>query len=192
MARKINLLPWRAERRKQQRNEFFTLMGMAAAATLLLVFMVRVYYQQLISHQEARNDFLQAEISKLDEKIKEIESLENEKERLLARMKTIEQLQTSRPVIVHLFDELVGALPEGVYLTEIAQQGDAVTLKGAARSNARVSSFMRNLDASGWLRDPALEIIESKEVDQRRISSFSLTVKQKKQEGAEEQNEEAT
>ncbi|MGH8643559.1 MAG: PilN domain-containing protein [Gammaproteobacteria bacterium] len=145
MARKINLLPWRAERRKQQRNEFFTLMGMAAAATLLLVFMVRVYYQQLISHQEARNGFLQAEISKLDEKIKEIESLEKEKEHLLARMKTIEQLQTSRPVIVHLFDELVGALPEGVYLTEIAQHGDAVTLKGAARSNARVSSFMRNL-----------------------------------------------
>ncbi|MGH8654331.1 MAG: PilN domain-containing protein [Gammaproteobacteria bacterium] len=109
--------------------------------------MVRVYYQQLISHQEGRNDFLKAEISRLDEKIKEIESLE--KKRLLARMKTIEQLQTSRPVIVHLFDELVGALPEGVYLTEIAQQGVAVTLKGVARSNARVSSFMRNLESSG-------------------------------------------
>lgn len=116
MARKINLLPWRAERRTQQRNEFFTLMGIAALGTLLLVFMVRVYYQQLISHQEGRNDFLKAEISRLDEKIKEIESLEKEKERLLARMKTIEQLQTSRPVIVHLFDELAGALPEGVYL----------------------------------------------------------------------------
>lgn len=179
MAR-INLLPWREELRKQRKQEFGIAMGVALAVTGLLFFAVWWHIEQRIDYQESRNRFLEDQIALLDRKIKEIQELEKEKQRLLARMRAIEQLQTSRPIIVHLFDEIVHTLPDGVYLTEINQQGETITLRGVARSNARVSNFMRNVEDSEWLTDPKLTVIETKEKDGTRLADFTLVVKQKR------------
>ncbi|MGE0387817.1 MAG: PilN domain-containing protein [Gammaproteobacteria bacterium] len=180
MAR-INLLPWREELRKQRRQEFGAAIGLALLGTGLLWLLVYFYYGQRIDYQGERNAFLESQISQLDKKIKEIDELEKEKARLLARMRAIEELQTSRPVVVHLFDEIVNTLPDGVYIKELNQQADVITIRGVARSNARVSNFMRNIDQSQWLTNPQVSIIETKEVQGRRISDFTLTVKQKAQ-----------
>jgi len=177
MAR-INLLPWREERRKQQQIEFFTILGVAAAITVLLWGAVHLHYTQRIGHQDMRNQFLETQIARLDEKIKEIEDLEREKERLLARMRAIEQLQTNRPLIVRLFDELVTSLPEGVSVTKVEQSGKNITINGMAQSNARVSSFMRNLESSDWLEDPKLDIIQAETAEGLRISNFTLRFNQ--------------
>lgn len=179
MAR-INLLPWREELRKQRKREFGIAMGVALAITGLLFLVVWWHIEQRIDYQESRNRFLEDQIALLDRKIKEIQELEKEKQRLLARMRAIEQLQTSRPIIVHLFDEIVRTLPDGVYLTEINQQGETITVRGVARSNARVSNFMRNVEDSEWLTDPRLTVIETKEKDGTRLADFTLVVKQKR------------
>lgn len=177
MAR-INLLPWREERRKQQQIEFFTILGVAAAITLLLWGAVHLHYTQRIDYQDMRNQFLETQIARLDEKIKEIEDLEREKERLLARMRAIEQLQTNRPLIVRLFDELVTSLPDGVSVTKVEQSGKNITINGMAQSNARVSSFMRNLESSEWLEDPKLDIIQAETAEGLRVSNFTLRFNQ--------------
>ena len=177
MAR-INLLPWREERRKQQQIEFFVILGVAAAITLLIWGAIHFYYTQRIDYQNMRNQFLETQIARLDEKIKEIEDLEREKERLLARMRAIEQLQTNRPLIVRLFDELVNSLPEGVSVTKVDQQGKNITINGVAQSNARVSSFMRNLESSEWLESPKLDIIQAETAEGLRISNFTLRFNQ--------------
>lgn len=178
MAR-INLLPWREERRRQQRTEYFAILGITAAAALIVWGIIHFYYAERIAYQQERNNYLGVEISKLDRQIKEIEELEKEKARLIARMKAIEALQTSRPIIVHLFDELVDTLPEGLYLTEVAQKGTAITVKGVAESNARVSGFMRNIEKSVWLGNPKLQIIQTGEVTGRRLANFTLTAQQR-------------
>lgn len=170
----INLLPWRAARRKQQQRDFFALLGLAALLTLVGWYGFHNFYTQKIDYQNMRNQFLGQEIAKLDERIKEIESLEREKERLLARMRAIEQLQTNRPLIVRLFDELVRSLPEGVSVTSVEQQGSSITINGVAQSNARVSSFMRNLESSDWLRNPQLDIIQAQTAEGLRVSNFTL------------------
>lgn len=177
---RINLLPWREELRSQRRTEYLTALGMTAVFAAAVWFGIHLYFQELIEYQESRNAFLSAEISKLDKKIEEIRQLEKEKESLIARMKAIETLQTSRPIIVHLFDELVTTLPEGVYLKEVSQNGDSVTIKGVAQSNARVSNYMRNVESSEWLKDPKLSIIQSKTENGSRIADFTLTLKQTK------------
>ncbi|MGR8918663.1 MAG: PilN domain-containing protein [Gammaproteobacteria bacterium] len=177
MAR-INLLPWREELRKQKRQEYLTVLGICAVVATALWFGVHLYYGELIKQQERRNDYLSQHITKLNKKIKEIKELEKEKENLIARMKAIETLQTSRPIIVHLFDELVSTLPEGVYLTSVRQQGKKVEIKGIAQSNARVSSYMRNIENSEWLKKPRLSIIETKNQSGRRIADFTLTMRQ--------------
>ncbi len=174
MAR-INLLPWREARRKQQQNEFFSLLGIAALATLVIWYGFHFFYSEKIDYQKnTRNQFLEQQISRLDERIKEIEALEREKERLLARMRAIEQLQTNRPLIVRLFDEMVRSLPEGVSLTSVKQEGANITINGAAQSNARVSSFMRNLESSDWLQNPKLDIIQAETAEGLRVSNFTL------------------
>jgi type IV pilus assembly protein PilN len=135
-------------------------------------------YAGKIEYQEARNAYMESEIVALDKKIKEIESLEKEKASLLARMNIIQRLQSSRPQVVHTFDELVMTLPDGVYLTSITNQGDKITLNGVAQSNARVSSYMRAIQGSEWMTDPKLTIIETteeKKTDRnQRISKFIL------------------
>jgi len=177
MAR-INLLPWRAELRKHRRNEYLTIVGAFAGLTVLLWGLVHYHFQERIEFQGERNGFLLTEIATLDKKILQIQELEKEKQRLIARMKAIETLQSSRPTIVHIFDELVASLPEGVYLKEVAQNANVITLKGVAESNARVSSFMRNIEKSEWLRDPKLEIIQSSDDSGRRIANFTLRMTQ--------------
>jgi len=162
MAR-INLLPWRAERRANRQKEFYGMLGLAAVGGLVLSFLIWFHYNQQISGQNTRNQFLQAEIQKMEGKITEIEALDKQKDRLLARKKVIEQLQANRSQMVHLFDSLVRTIPDGVALASIKQEGEILTLEGRAQSNARVSNYMRNLESSGWMTNPDLSIIEAKE-----------------------------
>jgi type IV pilus assembly protein PilN len=181
---RINLLPWRAELRKRRRNEFFMGLGGAVLAAGLVVLLASLIMGGIIDNQKERNQLLQSEIEALDQRIKEIIDLEQKKQRLLARMEIIEQLQRSRPEIVHVFDELVRTLPEGVYLTSIRQTERQIELKGAAESNTRVSAFMRNIDKSDWLAQPDLEVVEvktAKKTDPNavRASEFTVTARQK-------------
>lgn len=174
----INLLPWREELRAQRKKNFIMSVFLAAVLAAGVVGLVHMYFVERTDYQNARNTFIEQQITQLESKIKEIEALEREKERLLARMKAIETLQTSRPIIVRLFDELVTTMPEGVHLKEVIQKNDVVTVKGIARSNARVSNFMRNVEASEWVKNPELTIIETRNADGTRISNFTLTFKQ--------------
>ncbi|WP_411851988.1 PilN domain-containing protein [Stenotrophomonas sp. LGBM10] len=161
MAR-INLLPWRAERRKQRQRDFYTMLGFAAIGGVLLSLLIWFYYDRQVTGQGDRNSFLQAEIEKVKEQNKEIERLDRQKDRLLARKKVIEELQAKRSQMVHLFDALVRTIPDGVVLTALKQEGDILTLEGRTQSNARVSAYMRNLEGSGWMTKPELSIIEAK------------------------------
>lgn len=162
MAR-INLLPWRAERRKQRQREFGIMLGMAALGGLLLSLLIWFYYDMQVSGQSDRNAYLQTEIDKVKEQNKEIDRLDEQKNRLLARKAVIEQLQAKRSQMVHLFDALVRTIPDGVVLTALQQEGDVLTLEGRTQSNARVSAYMRNLEVSGWMTNPELAIIEARE-----------------------------
>ena len=175
MAR-INLLPWRAERRKQRQKEFGVMLGMAALAGLLLWFLFNMYYNAQISGQKERNQFLEQEIAEVDKKIVEIEALDRQKARLLARKDVIEQLQANRSQMVHLFDSLVRTIPDGVILTGIKQEGEKLTLEGRSQSNSRVSTYMRNLEGSGWMTKPDLSIIEARDGVAGLPYAFTLSV----------------
>ncbi len=166
MAR-INLLPWRAERRKQRQREFMTMLGFAAIGGVLLSALIWFYYDRQISGQGDRNTYLQAEIEKVKAQNKEIERLDRQKDRLLARKRVIEELQAKRSQMVHLFDSLVRTIPDGVVLTSVKQEGDILTLGGRTQSNARVSAYMRNLEGSGWMTKPELSVIEAKKPDDK-------------------------
>ena len=176
MAR-INLLPWRAERRKLRQKDFLGMLGLAVAAGVLASFLVVSWYSGRISNQNGRNDYLKAEIAKVDTQIKEIEELDKKKGKLLARKEVIEQLQSNRSQMVHLFDSLVRTIPDGVSLMSIKQEGDILTLGGRSQSNARVSTYMRNLEGSGWMTNPDLNIIEAKEGNPGLPYEFNLKVK---------------
>ena len=184
MAR-INLLPWRAERRKLRQKEFVSMLGLAAGAALLISFLIVMYYSGQVEGQQNRNSYLRNEILLVDEQIKQIEELDKKKANLLARKQVIEQLQASRSQMVHLFDELVRTIPEGVRLTSIKQAGDILTLEGLAQSNARVSSYMRNLEESGWMSNPDLTVIETKGDDKGLPNQFTLRVTMRSPEGSD-------
>lgn len=173
---KINLLPWREEERRQKSKEF----GMTAAVVALvgvgIVFAGTRVAQQKMDHQHARNNYLQTEIDKLQKELKEIKELESTKSDLLARMDIIQQLQTKRPQVVHTFQQLAERVPDGVYFQSLKQEKDRIVLQGRADSNARVSTLMRNLDASDWFKQPDLDIIESA-VDSG-VSTFKLRLSQ--------------
>lgn len=175
---RINLLPWREQERKQKQQEFFISAGVVAAIAAVIIGLVHLYHVQLIDAQELRNDYLNNQIAVLDKKIKEIQQLEKEKQRLLDRMRAIEQLQRNRPLIVRFFDELVASLPEGVSVTQVTQDDNRITINGEAESNARVSSFMRNLESSQWLKDPKLDVIQAMSAAGTRISRFTLRFQQ--------------
>ncbi len=176
---RINLLPWREELRKERQKNF----SLSAVAAVVLGagvwFLYSNHVEGNIEYQHARNEFLKKEIALLDEQIAEIIDLEAQKEKLLARMKIIEELQKSRPQIVHLFDELVKTLPEGVYLTSIVQNGTRLEIKGVAQSSSRISSYMRNIDGSDWLGDPDLGVVEVADDGRRRNARFTLFANQK-------------
>jgi len=157
----INLLPWRDELRKRREKEFVITAVIAALMMGAVVLGVHLHYESRIAYQNQRNSFIETEIAALDKKIKEIEDLKKERDRLIARTKVIQNLQAGRPEIVHVFDELVTTLPEGVYYTKVAQKGRALNLQGVAQSNARVSSLMRSLETSTWFENPSLVEIKS-------------------------------
>lgn len=180
MAR-INLLPWRAELRKQQQKDFAAAIMLGLALTAAIFLLVRSHIASEIEYQGQRNQFLQSEIAVLDGKIKEIQNLEAQKKKLLAKMEVIQQLQSSRPEIVHLFDEIARTVPEGVFLNDLTQSDKNLTINGFAQSNARVSAYMRSIEASPWLKDPVLTIIESRDPgkdSKKGKSRFTLLVKQ--------------
>jgi type IV pilus assembly protein PilN len=175
MAR-INLLPWRVERRKLRKKEFLTMLGISAAAGVVLWFLINMYYNNQISGQNDRNAYLHDQITQVDTQITEIDELDKKKAKLLARKQVIEQLQANRSQMVHLFDSLVRTIPDGVILTSIKQEGDKLTLEGRSQSNARVSTYMRNLEGSGWMSKPDLSIIEAKAGDAALPYTFTLSV----------------
>jgi len=186
MAR-INLLPWREAERSRRQKQFAIAAFSAAAAVLLIGLALRFQLDSMIDGQEARNDLLSNEIRLLDIRIKEVRELEATKADLLARMDVIQELQQSRPEIVHLFDEVVDAIPEGVYLTRLTQTGSQIVVEGRAQSNARVSAFMRKINAAEWINDPVLLLIENKDQTGTGLSHFRLGFAQKRQEQATEQ-----
>lgn len=179
---KINLLPWREELRQQKKQDFFTAIGMSVLATIAIIGFVHLYIEGLKEYQQQRNKLLQDEIVLLDKKIEEIKEIEEKKSKLLAKIELIQKLQESRPEIVHLFDEIPRVTPEGVFLTKFTQVGATLTFNGKTQSNARVSAFMRAIDASAWLQASRLEVIQSPgKTNSEQLSDFVLYAKQGKQ-----------
>ena len=172
----INLLPWRVELRKDCQMYFLISVGAAMLAAVIVVGGANLVYGSRIDGQKDRNNLLDREIKVLNESIKEIEGIDRQKERLIARMEVIEELQQSRPEIVHLFDEITRNLPDGVTLNAITQQGRSIRLNGVAQSSTRVSSLMRNFDDSEWVDDPDLERIETIDGGQTR-ERFDFTLR---------------
>ena len=174
MAR-INLLPWREEQRKEQTRQFTSMSIISALFAAAVVLLVHVNFAEAIDYQDSRNSILNSEIAKLENELREIKDLENTKKKLLARMEIIQSLQQRRPQIVHVFEEIVRTLPDGIYLTSIVQQGKQLKFTGIAQSNGRISAYMRNIDASDWLDTPRLKVIETKNKDDRG-SEFVLEI----------------
>lgn len=171
---RINLLPHREERRKRARQHFFVLAGGTAVIGFLVVVLVHGFYAAKIESQDDRNRFLKSEIVKLDKDIAEIKKLRDEIQALLARKQVIETLQADRAQTVHLLDQLVRQMPEGVYLKSVTQKGLRVNMLGYAQSNARVSTLMRNIESSPWLENPVLVEVKASDVSKRRVSEFNL------------------
>lgn len=173
---RINLLPHREEKRKARRQQFFVTAGLLVALGGLVVFMVHSVIGGYIGRQEEKNAFLKKEIAALDKEIDEIKRLKEQIESLLSRKQVIENLQANRAETVHLFNELVRQTPEGVYLKSLKQTGLKISLAGNAQSNARVSTLMRNLEASPVLEQPTLVEIKAAMVNNRRVSDFVVEV----------------
>lgn len=175
----INLLPWREERRKVRQQTFQIRLALAAIVAIVVLILWWLGLSSAISNQNERNAYLSDQIKQIDKQIADIKTLQQKKAQLLARMNIIEQLQASRMASVHLFDQLVKTLPAGVYLTQVSQNGSQLTIQGVAESSARVSTYMRNIDASAWMSDPNLQVVQK---DTRidfgaRAQQFTLTAK---------------
>ena len=184
---KINLLPWREERRKKKQKDFINFMELSVLTGVLIVGLIHTSIEALKTHQEQRNQLLQNEIILFDKKIVEIKDIEEKKKQLQTKIDLIQQLQESRPEAVHLFDEIPKITPDGVYLTKLTQTGSELIFEGKSESNARVSAFMRAIEASSWLQKPTLAIIKlpdklsSNKNDTEPLSDFSLHALQGKQ-----------
>ncbi len=183
----INLLPWRQELRKEQQRQFFTIMIMSLALMVLIILASHLQINRMISTQESRNDLLSSVIKDVDTQLTEIKNLEAEKRRLLDRMKIIQQLQRDRPEVVRLFDDLVRTVPNGIYLKQVKQQAKGLSIDGFAQSNARVSSFMRNLDAAQSMSNPNLTVIKASNASKQSSErNFKLNVTQVSDDTAED------
>jgi type IV pilus assembly protein PilN len=172
---RINLLPWREQERKIRRREFMVAAGGAIFASVIFILGGKLLYSSWTDAQNEKNNLLKKEIVKLDAQIADIQDLENRKQRLVARMEIIEKLQRKRPEIVHLFDEIVKTVPDGIYLTTIKQTGNKLEIHGVAQSSTRVSTFMRNIDSSVWMDNPVLQVVESSRDSPTGGSNFTLT-----------------
>ncbi|MCS4505289.1 hypothetical protein KBTX_01350 [wastewater metagenome] len=178
MSTRINLLPWREAARKRRQQRFYGMLGAAVVVGALVWGGVHMYFAGRIDYQQERNDLLRTEISRLDQRIAKIRKLEETKQRLISRMEVIQKLQHGRPQIVHLFEQWSETLPDGLYLDKLVEKDDSITIDGLAESNARVSSYMENLNGSPWMTDPDLTVIEVEERNGRRVSDFTLKVRE--------------
>ncbi|HTX23159.1 MAG TPA: PilN domain-containing protein [Steroidobacteraceae bacterium] len=182
---RINLLPWREVQRRERKLHFMIALGGATLAAMAFAFIAYLMFDSMIDAQQHRNNVLRNQIKILDRQIEEINSLESEKQRFIARMEIIEKLQRSRPEIVHLFDEIVRTLPDGVYLTSVKQTDTRLRFEGVAQSSTRVSSFMRNIDSSEWLKNPELEVVQANK-GEAFGSTFVLDAEQVSHAGADD------
>lgn len=172
---KVNLLPWREELRQLKKKEFLSLLGLSALMTVIFLGLVHLYIDGIKEYQNQRNMLLQGEISELDKKIVEVKSIGDKKGKLLSKIDLVQRLQESRPEIVHLFDEIPRITPDGVFLTKFTQTGANLLFEGKTQSNARVSAFMRAVEASLWLKTPKLDVIKSPgKTDVEQNSDFTL------------------
>ncbi len=178
MSTRLNLLPWREMRRREQDRQLLTIAIGAWVLMIVIVFYAHIHVSALIETQTKRNEFLKQEIAKVEQQIKEVAELKKRRQDLIARMNVIQQLQADRTRVVRVFDELVRRVPDGVQLLTIKQTGgSSMALTGVAQSNARVSALMRNFAASEWFSDPELEVINVRQRGGNRVSEFSLKVK---------------
>ncbi len=176
---KINLLPWREELRQQKQQDFIVAITAGAIVTLLLLGAIWIYIEDMKDYQQRRNSMLDEEIRFVNKKIKEIKDIDEKKNTLLTKIEVIQTLQESRPQIVHLFDELAKVTPDGIFLSKFTQTGKNLAFSGKAQSNARVSAFMRGIDASAWLESPLLDVIKgSGKKNQGSLNTFSMRAKQ--------------
>lgn len=173
---RINLLPWREARRQQQLRNFITALALAVAAAILGLFLTHMQIQTQIEAQEARNEYLRGEITRLKKAEAEIKELDKTKARLLGRLEIIRDLQSRRPGMVRVFDTLVRLIPDSLYLTSIKTEGNQLTLKGIASTNNVISDFMRNLADSPWFGEPVLQVVKAATVNDVQVSSFELAV----------------
>jgi len=177
---RINLLPHREQKRQARQRQFVSLAIGLAILALAVVGLGHVVIAARIDNQNSRNTLLKGEIAKLDEQIKEIDRLRDQTQALLARKQVVETLQTNRTEAVHLLDQLVRQLPDGIYLKSVRENGTKVTLTGYAQSNARVSTLMRNIESSPWLGSPELVEIKSVALDKQKVNEFTLVVQVKR------------
>ena len=185
---RINLLPHRELARAARRRQFSILLGMAVATGVVVVLLGHSYIAASQSTQDARNTFLDQEIAKLDIQIGEIKKIREQTQALLARKQVVETLQSNRTEVVHLFDQMIRLLPEGLYLKSFGQVGNVVTLSGYTQSSARVSTLMRNMEDSPWFESVSLIEIKAATVNNLRANEFVLTVKQTPQQTTDTQN----
>jgi len=174
---RINLLPHREQKKAARQRELIFMASAAAVLGLLIVFLVHTILGARIENQGARNNFLETEIKKLDSQIAEIKVLKEQTQAMLARKKVVETLQSNRSAVVYLLDQLARQLPDGVYLKAVKQTGDSINLQGYAKSDARVATLMRSLEASPWLRSPNLIEVKAATINNLRASEFSLSLK---------------
>ena len=177
MAR-INLLPWREEQRQEQQRQFLTMLGLSVVLMVLVIAAVHLQYSRALSVQNSRNSFIKTHITEVEQQIAEIKQIETDKQRLLDRIEKIQLLQRNRPEIVHLFDDIVRVLPEGVYITTLTQKGKTLTIEGKAQSNARLSALMRKIDKSEWMTNPELDVIQKDNNKDATDRQFKLRAQQ--------------
>ena len=180
---RINLLPHREQKRAARQRQFVSLAIVVAALGLAVFGLGHALFQAWIENQESRNALLKAEIAKLDEQIKEIDKLREQTQALLARKQVVETLQTNRTEAVHILDQMVRQLPDGIFLRSLKQVGTKVTVVGYAQSNARVSTLMRNIEASPWLERPELveiKAVPSPTAKDLRVNEFTLSFRVKR------------
>jgi type IV pilus assembly protein PilN len=170
----INLLPWREKKREQEKKQFTTSLIGGVLGACLIVFLMHSYATHLIDTQTARNQLLQNEIALVEEQIKEIKSLKETRDSLISRMTIIQNLQSTRTVMVHLFDELIRVMPSGVYIYKLERKEDVVTMWGYAQSNTNVSLLMKNMEQNAWLQNPSLT--EIKKIEDAKMSNYDFSL----------------
>jgi len=184
----INLLPWREELRQERNKVTVVICALMAIVAVLIVFSGKLFMDSRINHQNSRNAYLQSEINSLSKTIKEIEDIKQRRDALRARMDVIQALQQNRAQIVHVFDDLVNKLPDGVYYDSIIKSGDRINIDGKAQSNNRVSLLMRSLDASDWFDAPSLKVVDVLDRNGVSVSQFDLDIKEQKKKDSSNDN----